>query len=93
MGGAPGAISAGRALDAALGDPPFAAWLVKQPRNSWVNANLFLQPRAFAAAPLPEVPYWDVELYREPRNWAVLLVDAASGEVLHRSFCDIPCDR
>ena len=92
LDGAPGAISAGRALDAALGDPPFATWLAKQPPKSWENANLFLQPRAFAA-PLPEVPYWDVELYREPRNWAGLFIDAASGEVLHRIFCDIPCDR
>lgn len=91
--GAPGAISAGRALDAVLGDPKFANWLAKQPQNSWVNANLFLQPRAFAADPLPEVPYWDVELYREPRNWAVMFVDAASGEVLHRIICEIPCDR
>ncbi len=90
--GAPGAVSAGMALDAALGDPQFAAWLAKQPEDSWVNANLFLQPRAFAAG-LPVVPYWDVELYREPRNWAVLLIDAANGEVLRRDFCDIPCDR
>jgi hypothetical protein len=93
LDGASGAISAGQALDAALGDPRFARWLAKQPRKSWANANLFLQPRAFNAAPLPEVPYWDVELYREPRNWAGLFVDAASGEVLHRIFCDIPCDR
>ena len=41
------ALGAGRALDAALGDPQFAAWLAKQPRDAWVNANLFLQPRAF----------------------------------------------
>jgi len=90
--GAPSAISAGQALDAALGDPEFAAWLAQQPKDAWVNTNLFLQGRAFAAG-LPEVPYWDVELYREPRNWAVLLIDAMSGEVLRRDFCDIPCDR
>ncbi len=92
-GGAQTAISAGQALDAALGDRQFAAWLEKQPQDAWVNANLFLQPRAFDVDVLPEVPYWDIELYREPRNWAVLYVDAMSGEILRRTFCDIPCDR
>lgn len=91
-GGAPTAISAGQALDAALGDRQFAAWLEQQPRDAWVNANLFLQPRGFAEG-FPEVPYWDLELYREPRNWAVLYIDAMTGEVLRRNFCDIPCDR
>ena len=57
------------------------------------NANLFLQGRAFGVDVLPEVPYWDVELYREPRNWAVLYIDAMSGDVLRRNFCNIPCDR
>lgn len=89
--GAPTAITAGQALDAALGDRQFAAWLEKQPQDAWVNANLFLQGRAFAEG-LPEVPYWNVELYREPRNWAGLYIDAMSGEVLRRNFCDIPCD-
>jgi len=92
-GGPPTAISAGQALDAALGDRQFAAWLEKQPKDAWVNANLFLQPRAFGVDVLPEVPYWDIELFREPRNWAVLYIDAMSGEVLRRTICDIPCDR
>lgn len=92
LDGAASAISAGQAIDAALGDRQFAAWLEKQPKDAWVNANLFLQPRAFAEG-LPEVPYWDVELFREPRNWAILYIDAMTGEVLRRNFCDIPCDR
>jgi hypothetical protein len=92
LDGAPSALSAGHALDAALGDPEFAAWLEQQPKDAWVNANLFLQGRAFAAG-LPEVPYWNVELYREPRNWAGLFIDAMSGEVIRRNFCNIPCDR
>jgi hypothetical protein len=91
--GATRALSAGQALDAVLADAAFAKWLAKQPRKSWVNANLFIQPRAFGVAVLPDVPYWDVELYREPRNWAVVYVDAISGKVLRRSFCNIPCDR
>ena len=90
--GAPGAISAGQALDAALGDPEFATWLEGRPRDDWVNANLFLAGRAFGVDVLPEVPYWDVELYREPRSWAVLYIDAMSGTVLRRTFCNVPCD-
>lgn len=90
--GAPSAISAGQALDAALGDRQFADWLEQQPKDAWANTNLFLQGRGFAEG-YPEVPYWDVELYREPRNWAVLYIDAMTGEVLDRIFCDIPCDR
>jgi hypothetical protein len=91
--GAPSAVSAGRALDAVLADAAFAKWLAKQPQKSWANTNLFIQPRAFGVAVLPVVPYWDVELYREPRNWAVVYVDALGGQVLRRSFCNIPCDR
>ncbi len=93
LDGAPSAISAGQALDAALGDRQFVDWLEQQPKDAWGNANLFLQGRAFGVDVLPEVPYWDVELYREPRNWAVLYIDAMSGDVLRRNFCNIPCDR
>ena len=91
--GPPSALSAGQALDAAIADAAFGKWLAKQPRKSWVNTNLFIQPGAVGAAVLPDVPYWDVELFREPRNWAIVYVDALSGQVLRRSFCDIPCDR
>jgi hypothetical protein len=91
-GGAP-AVTAGKAIDAVLDDTAFSTWLAKQPRKAWVNANLFLQPAAVAVAALPEVPYWDVELFREPRNWAILYVDARSGAILTSLYCDIPCDR
>ena len=87
------AVSAAEAVDSALGDTDFAAWLAQQPRRSWANVNLFLQPAARGVAALPTVPYWDVELYREPRNWAIVLVDAASGNVLKTAFCNRPCDR
>jgi hypothetical protein len=90
--GAASAISAGQALDAALGDAKFAAWLEQQPKDAWANTNLFLQGRGFAEG-YPEVPYWDVELFREPRSWAILYIDAMTGEVLRRNFCNIPCDR
>ena len=92
LDGASSAISAGQALDAALGDRQFADWLERQPREGWANVNLFLEGRGFAEG-YPEVPYWDVELYLEPRDWAVLYIDAMTGEVLRRNFCDIPCER
>jgi hypothetical protein len=89
-----GAISPGEALDVALGDAAFAAWLDEQPARSWENANLFLQPGGVNTAPaIPEVPYWDVELFRTPRNWAIVLVDAIDGTILKTDFCNDPCDR
>jgi hypothetical protein len=91
-GGAP-AITAGKAIDAVLDDDAFSTWLAKQPRKAWENANLFLQPAAVGVTALPEVPYWDVELFREPRNWAILYVDAKSGAIIRSLYCDIPCDR
>ena len=91
--GGPKAVSAGEALDAALADSEFAAWLAKQPRDSWEHTNLLLQPPAVGVDVLPVVPYWSVELFRAPRNWAILSVDASEGTVLKRMFCDIPCDR
>lgn len=92
-GGNGEAVSAAEALDAALGEADFGAWLSAQPRDSWVNANLFLQPGAIGVDVLPEVPYWDVELFREPRNWAIVYVDATSGAVLRTDFCNDPCNR
>jgi hypothetical protein len=91
--GAPSAVSAGQALDSVLADAAFAKWLTEQPRKSWANANLFIQPGAVGVDVLPDVPYWDVELYREPRNWAIAYIDALGGQVLRRSFCNVPCDR
>jgi hypothetical protein len=91
-GGRP-SVSAGQALDVALGDTRFAKWLAKHPRKTWVNTNLFLQPGAIGVKSLPSVPYWDVELFAEPRSWAFLTVDAAAGTVLTRMFCNVPCDR
>lgn len=87
------AISAGQALDAAIGDETFAGWLQEQPASTWVNANLFLQPGANGVAQLPAVPYWDIELFSEPRSWGIVYVDALTGAVLDRLICETPCDR
>jgi hypothetical protein len=93
LAGGPKVVTAGEALDAALDDPDFSTWLSKQPRKSWENTNLYLQPGAVGVDVLPTVPYWSVELFRAPRNWAIYYVDASKGAVLKRMFCDIPCDR
>lgn len=93
LAGGANVVTAGEALDAALADPDFSAWLSKQPRKSWENANLYLQPGAVGVDVLPTVPYWSVELFRAPRNWAIYYVDASAGTLLKRMFCDIPCDR
>jgi hypothetical protein len=92
--GQEGSISPGDAIDVALDDATFAAWLGKQPASSWENANLFLQPGGINTGnAIPAVPYWDVELYRTPRNWGVVLVDALDGTILKTDFCNDPCDR
>ena len=91
--GAPAPVTPGQAIDVVLAGRRFGDWLAKQPRKSWANVNVFLQPGAIGEPALPTVPYWDVELFREPRNWAVLYVDAARGTVLKQTFCDQPCDR
>ena len=56
VAGRPSAVSAGQAIDAVLADRAFAAWLAKQPKGAWVNANLFLQPGAVGVKVLPVVP-------------------------------------
>jgi hypothetical protein len=91
--GGPIPISAGQALDAAIRDKLFAKWLAKHPRKTWVNTNLFLQPGAIGVKVLPSVPYWNVELYAEPRSWVYLTVDAATGKILTHAACNVPCSR
>jgi hypothetical protein len=91
--GGPIPVSAGQALDAAIRDKLFATWLAKHPRKTWVNTNLFLQPGAIGVKVLPSVPYWDVELYAEPRSWVYLTVDASRGKILTHAVCNVPCSR
>ena len=73
------ALSAGQVLDSVIADPKFAAWLPSAPRRTWENANLFPMPAAHGAKVLPDAPYWDVELFREPRSFAVVFIDALTG--------------
>jgi hypothetical protein len=91
--GGPTPVSAGQALDAAIGDKVFATWLAKHPRKTWVNTNLFLQPGAIGVKVLPSVPYWDVEVFAEPRNWVMVYVDASKAKILSHTVCNVPCSR
>jgi hypothetical protein len=91
--GGPIPVSAGQALDAAIRDKLFATWLAKHPRKTWANTNLFLQPGAIGVKVLPSVPYWDVELYAEPRSWVYLTVDASKAKILTHAVCNVPCSR
>jgi hypothetical protein len=91
--GGPTPVSAGQALDAAISDKSFATWLARHPRKTWVNTNLFLQPGAIDVKALPSVPYWDVELFAEPRSWVILYVDASTARILGKAVCNVPCSR
>jgi hypothetical protein len=84
---------AGEIIDSVLADPKFATWLAKGPSKTWSNANLFLSspppPIAFPA----NGPTWQLELFREPRNWAIAFVDPFDASLISVTYCDIPCDR
>jgi hypothetical protein len=94
-GEAPRLVTAGEAIDVALSDARFAAWLAWMPSSTWSNANLRLKAGGGGGI-VPDQPSWSVELFREigvPRNWAIAYVDPFTGALLGLHFCDIPCDR
>lgn len=93
LSGGPTPVSAGQAIDAAIRDKVLATWLTKHARKTWVNTNLFLQPGAIGVKSLPSVPYWDVEIFAEPRSWVILSVDASTAKVLSHAVCNVPCSR
>lgn len=92
VGDAPRPLSGGEAIDIVLADARFASWLAEQPPASWANANLFLQSWPKDEGIVPAGPSWNVELFREPRNWAIAFVQPHTGR-LELNFCNIPCDR
>jgi hypothetical protein len=91
-GEAPRPLSAGQAIDVVLSDARFGAWLAQSPRATWEGANVFLQSWPKNEGILPAGPTWSIELFREPRNWAISQVQPYTGE-LRLNFCNIPCDR
>lgn len=91
-GDAPTLLTAGQAIDVILADPRFAGWLQLQPPESWANANIFLEG-GVGEGIVPPVAHWSIELFREPRNWAIAYVDPVTGEHLGTHLCNQPCDR
>jgi hypothetical protein len=89
-GDPPDVLSAGEAIDVVLGDQRFIDWLEKRPRKTWANANIYLTNVAMGGA---KGVFWNVELFREPRNWAIGSVDATTGDLRGLQFCNRPCDR
>jgi hypothetical protein len=85
--------SPGEAIDAVLANKKFANWLGKQPPRTWSNANLFLQSWPRREGIMPKGPAWDIELFREPRNWAIAFVDPFDASLISVTYCNIPCDR
>ena len=65
-----------QAVDAALTDPVFFAWLLEVPSRSWINAHLDLDPQA---------GIWEVGLFRDDPGsaWAKIIhLDATTGAVI-----------
>jgi hypothetical protein len=93
-------VGAGRALkgvgeiiDAVLADRKYAAWLAERPSSTWSNANLYLTSMKRAQGIVPKGPSWAIELFREPRNWAIAFVDPFDASLISVTYCDPPCDR
>ena len=82
----------GRALDALLASSDFATWLSAEPTASWTNINVFLT-NGQGQGITPTGPAWEIDVIREtnvPRSWAISFVDAYSGKVVSRSYCNVP---
>ncbi len=92
-GGGRDLISGGEALDAALADARFANWLATAPRGTWSNANLFLEAGFESTLGFEVGPHWSVELFVEPRRFAILYLDPWTGQLLRDNYCAAPCDR
>jgi hypothetical protein len=93
IGPTPPSLSIGQAIDSMLSNAKFERWLEQQPVSSWSNANVFLESQDPAEGIIPEGASWDVELFREPRNWAIGFVDPITGAIRSVTYCNIPCDR
>jgi hypothetical protein len=83
----------GEIIDTVLADKEYAVWLAKQPASSWSNANMFLVSSRTGEGILPKGPAWDIELFREPRNWAIAFIDPFDARLISVHYCNMPCDR
>jgi len=75
----PAPLSPALAIDAALGDPQFAAWVQAVPESSWINPSVDLADGA-----------WTIGLFRNGPNGELDLFGAVtvdpSGAITHRRF-------
>jgi hypothetical protein len=75
----PPPLSPALAIDAALGDPQFAAWVQAVPESSWINPSVDLADGA-----------WTIGLFRYGPNGELDLFGAVtldpSGSITHRRF-------
>jgi len=87
-------VTAGEAVDAALSDKRFKAYLEAQPDGSCDLVNLYLAD--LQGKYLPKGPAWMVELFCEigvPRHYAFVAVDPFTGDVRGIDICDKACVR
>lgn len=92
VGTAPRLLTKGQAIDAALSDPRFSAWLHEEPESTWSAVNMGLG-NFQATSVNPGGPNWELDLFREngvARNFTNASVDPTSG-VVKLYICDRPC--
>jgi hypothetical protein len=94
-GAGPKPISAGEAVDAALGDASFRNFVDEQADGSCEGVNLYLNDIRGSAI-FPDGPAWMVEVFCEtgvPRHFAIAAIDPLTAAVRMVSVCNSPCQR
>ena len=79
-GGAPAPLSPALAIDAALADPEFAAWVTADPEMTWVNPNIVLQDGTWAIG-----LFKNGKVFGRPTRYGELKIDAR-GQIVGRRF-------
>lgn len=79
-GGPPAPLSPALAIDAALADPEFAAWVKADPEITWVNPNIVLQDGTWAIGLFKGGKFGDA-----PTRYGELKIDSR-GQIAGRRF-------
>jgi len=79
-GGPPVPLSPALAIDAALADPEFAAWVKADPEINWVNPNIVLQDGTWAIGLFKGGKFGDA-----PTRYGELKIDSR-GQIAGRRF-------
>jgi hypothetical protein len=72
-------LSPALAIDAALGDPQFAAWIVAVPETSWINPSVDLGDGTWTIGLFRNGPNGELDLF------GAVTIDAAAA-IVHRRF-------